>query len=97
MPADFAWNTPIEHFWRVRDQQAQRQIEAGVIDAGTRGSVTGGKHMDALTEAIADLFRRDPELAVEVRHGGRISLPGYYRRTKDWDLVVMYRGVLLET
>ena len=95
MPADFSWKTPIDLFWAVRDQQTQRQIEAGVVDAGTRGSVTGGKHMDALTEAVAALFRGDPGLLVEVRHGGRISLPGYYRRTKDWDLVVTYRGALV--
>lgn len=95
MPADSNWYSPIEVFWLVRGQQTQRQIEAGVIDAGTRGSVTGGKHMDALTEAVADLFRVDPDLPVEVRLGGRISLPGYYRRTKDWDLVVLYRGVLV--
>ena len=95
MPAEFYWNGPIELFWSVRDQQTQRQIEAGVLDAGTRGSVTGGKHLDSLTKAVADLFRRDPDIEVDVRLGGRISLPGYYRRTKDWDLVVLYRGVLV--
>ena len=95
MPADFIWKTPIELFWQVRNAQTQKQIEAGVIDAGTRGSVTGGKHMDGLTAAVANLFRSDPEIAFEVHFGGRLSLPGYYRRTKDWDLVVLYRGVLV--
>ncbi|MBK9697230.1 MAG: type II restriction endonuclease [Propionibacteriaceae bacterium] len=95
MPADFIWKTPIELFWQVRSQQTQKQIEAGVLDAGTRGSVTGGKHMDALTAGVANLFRADPEIVFDIRHGGRLSLPGYYRRTKDWDLVVLHRGVLV--
>lgn len=95
MPAEFIWKTPIELFWQVRNQQTQKQIEAGVIDAGTRGSVTGGKHMDALTAAVADLFRSDPEIVFDIRHGSRLSLPGYYRRTKNWDLVVLYRGALV--
>jgi type II restriction enzyme len=95
MPADFIWRTPIELFWQVRNEQTQKQIEAGAIDAGTRGSVTGGKHMDALTAAVANLFKSDPEIMFDIRHGGRLSLPGYYRRTKDWDLVVLYRGALV--
>lgn len=95
MPADFIWKVPIELFWAVRSQQTQKQIEAGAIDAGTRGSVTGGKHMDGLTAAVADLFRIDPEIVFDIRYGRRLTLPGYYRRTKDWDLVVLYRGVLV--
>jgi type II restriction enzyme len=95
MGDDFIWTNPIELFWRVRNAQTQKQIDAGVLDAGTRGSVTGGKHLDALTGAVADLFRSDPGIEFDIRHGGRLSLPGYYRRTKDWDLVVLYRGALV--
>lgn len=95
MPGDFIWHKPIDMFWDVRSQQIQKQIDAGIVDAGTRGSVTGGKHMDALTAAVADLFLADPSLPVSVHYGGRVTLPGYYRRTKDWDLVVTYRGVLV--
>ena len=80
MPADFIWKAPIELFWQVRNEQTQKQIEAGVIDAGTRGSVTGGKHMDGLTAAVANLFRSDPEVVFDIHYGGRLSLPGYYRR-----------------
>ena len=85
----------MERFWQVRGQQSQKQIEAGVVDAGTRGSVTGGKHMDALTAAVANLFRGDPSVTFDIRFGRRLSLPGYYRRAKDWDLVVLHRGVLV--
>ncbi|MGI5951692.1 MAG: PaeR7I family type II restriction endonuclease [Brooklawnia sp.] len=95
MRGDFIWNNPIRLFWSVRDQQTRKQLEAGAQDAGTRGSVTGGKHLDPLTDAVAELFQRDPRVQVEIRRGRGISLPGYYRRTKVWDLVVLYRGALV--
>ena len=64
MPADFVWRTPIELFWQVRNEQTQKQIEAGAIDAGTRGSVTGGKHMDALTAAV-ETYERNAQAIVQ--------------------------------
>ncbi len=32
----------VKAFWGNRDAARQKQIEAGKVDAGTRGSVTGG-------------------------------------------------------
>jgi len=32
---------------------------------------------------------------LEVRSGGKHTLPGYYRRSKNWDIVVTYRGALV--
>jgi len=34
-------------------------------------------------------------LTVEVRHEGKIPLPGYYRRNKEWDIVALHRGVIV--
>jgi len=90
-----AFETAIRAFWSGRNLQTQRQVEAGSLDAGTRGAVTGGRHLDALASAIADLFRDGPLVGVEVRHNGKLTLPGYYRRAKDWDLVVTYKDVLV--
>lgn len=89
------WKKPFEDFWQARNAQTQKQIEAGVIDAGTRGSVTGGKHLHALTVAIVDHFLSDPEIEFEAYYAGRTGLPGYYRSAKDWDVVVLYRGALV--
>lgn len=91
------WQEAVRAFWAERDLQAQRQIESGKVDAGTRGSVTGGKHLAPLEDAVGSLFKSDPDLGkkITVLHGQRNTLPGYYRRTKDWDLVVLYRGTLV--
>lgn len=47
------YDAAIRAFWAGRDLQTQKQIESGKIDAGTRGSVTGGLHLSALQELIA--------------------------------------------
>lgn len=89
------WHEAVRSFWAARDQQTQKQIASGIIDAGTRGAVTGGKHLDALTMSVAGLFAANASPGMRIQYGARVSLPGYYRRTKDWDLVVTYRGVLV--
>jgi len=95
MATDFQWDAPIRAFWTGRQGQSDKQADSGKLDAGTRGAVTGGKHLDPLQEVIAELFRNVPDLELEVSSTGRRTLPGYYRRSKDWDLVVTYRGALV--
>jgi type II restriction enzyme len=95
MTSDFNWNAPVQLFWEGRDLQHRKQFESGTVDAGTRGAVTGGQHLNALQQAVAELFRSDPDLELDVRCEGHLTLPGYYRRSKNWDLVVLYRGALV--
>lgn len=85
----------VRAFWTGRDLQTQKQIESGRVDAGARGAVTGGQHLTPMQDLVAGFFR-DPSLpGLTIRHTGKITLPGYYRRSKDWDLVVTYKGELV--
>jgi type II restriction enzyme len=89
------YDTAIKAFWAGRDLQAQKQAESGKTDAGTRGSVTGGLHLSALQELIAREFLPLADLGATVRQSGIIPLPGYYRRAKNWDIVVTYNDILV--
>jgi type II restriction enzyme len=89
------YDTAIRAFWMGRDLQTQKQIDSGKIDAGTRGSVTGGQHMAPLQDVIANQFSPLVELGAVVRRTGFISLPGFYRRAKNWDIVVTYQETLV--
>lgn len=89
------YDAAVHAFWTGRDLQTQRQIDSGRIDAGTRGSVTGGHHMARLQDVIADQFSPLVDIGAVVRRTGIISLPGFYRRTKDWDIVVTYQDTLV--
>lgn len=83
-------------FWGNREQARQKQIEAGVIDQGERAGVTGGKNMDGFTALVIDLIRRNGLSHAEI-HQKRalLTLPGYFRPTKLWDLLVMLDGRLI--
>jgi hypothetical protein len=85
----------IQHFWKVRTQQQQSQgSTSGVKDAGFRSAVTGGKHLDGFTELLAELLL-EAGLPDSCIHKKAATLPGYFRPTKDWDLVVVVDGQLL--
>ncbi|WP_067974312.1 PaeR7I family type II restriction endonuclease [Mycolicibacter icosiumassiliensis] len=89
------YDTAIRAFWTGRDLQTQKQIDSGRIDAGTRGSVTGGQHLTPLQDVIADQFAPLVEMGAEVRRTGIIPLPGFYRRAKNWDVVVTLGDTLV--
>jgi type II restriction enzyme len=89
------YNAAVKAFWAGRDLQTQKQMEIGTIDAGTRGSVTGGLHLNALQELIAREFDPLAALGARVRQRGIIPLPGYYRRAKNWDIVVTFKDILV--
>lgn len=78
----------IRHFWSVRASQHEKQgATTGTKDSGTRGAVTGGKHLDGFISLLAKLLSEAglPDSAVHTR---TTTLPGYFRATKDWDLVL---------
>ena len=95
IPTDI-WRTAVLGYWQGLDLQQSRQgAVSGVKDTGNRAAVTGGKQMNAMQDVIADLWRSDPEINLEVRTNGRNNLPAYFRPAKNWDLVVLYRGSLV--
>lgn len=89
------YNAAVRAYWTGRDLQTQKQIEAGKLDVGKRGSATGGRHLDALQQLIASQFSPLEELGVEIRGSGILPLPGFYRRAKNWDIVVTYEDILV--
>ena len=89
----------VAQFWRTRDAQGRNQgHRTGQRDAGARTAVTGGKQLDGFIHWICQLLHEadvpSDEIHVERR---RTVLPGYFRPTKEWDLVVTLRGSLLAT
>lgn len=86
----------IQLFWAVRDKQGQNQgARTGLKDAGLRAAVTGGKHLDGFTAICRDLCIEGGVPEAHVYWDKKRELPGYYRATKDWDLVVVANGNLL--
>lgn len=81
----------VRHFWQTRAKQHQKQgSESGRKDAGSRGAVTGGKHADGFVRLIAAVCRDAglPDTEIHMAEKKMRLLPGHFRPTKEWDLVV---------
>lgn len=89
------YDTAVRAFWAGRDLQQQKQVDRGTVDAGSRGAVTGGQHLGALHDVIADQFEPLVALGATVRRRGILPLPGFYRRAKNWDIVVTHGEQLI--
>jgi hypothetical protein len=89
-------HTATIEFWEKRGRAQQNQAEAGRADAGERGAVTAGKNMDGFTRLMCDLVHANGlDSACLQRNKGVLTLPGFFRPTKLWDLLVMHKGRLI--
>lgn len=75
----------VEDFWHARKGQGDTQRLKRKVDAGTRGNVTAGKHLDSLAIVIARVI-----LDCGFTTADKTILPGWYRRNKNWDIVAMH-------
>lgn len=77
-------------FWGNREAALRRQVESGSVDAGTRGAVTAGKNLDGFVELVRSLVVSNGLHEATVHTSkGLVVLPGFYRPSKQWDLLVM--------
>lgn len=82
----------VKHFWTTRQSQLTRQGgTTGRKDAGSRGAVTGGKHADGFVALIASIVREAglPAATIHIAEKLPRTLPGFFRPTKEWDVVVV--------
>jgi hypothetical protein len=83
-------------FWGNREKARQKQIEAGKADQGERAGVTAGKNMDGFAALIIDIVKGNGLAHAQIHQERRaITLPGFFRPTKLWDLLVINRGQLI--
>ncbi|MFE5671668.1 PaeR7I family type II restriction endonuclease [Agromyces sp. NPDC056523] len=96
--ADFEARTAeaVGAFWDTRAAAAATQRLSGNVDAGERAGVTSGKNMDGFVELIAELVYANGLFDAKVHLTRSVTtLPGYFRPTKDWDVVVTLHGALV--
>ncbi|HKG61450.1 MAG TPA: PaeR7I family type II restriction endonuclease [Pyrinomonadaceae bacterium] len=85
----------VQSFWTGRSSQADKQKEAGKIDAGSRGEITGGQHMGELETLIVDILINAGLTDFDIKVKSKLELPGYYRAEKKWDVLVISKGHLV--
>jgi len=85
----------VAHYWATRLSQRKRQEDGGRADQGLRGAVTGGAQMDGFVELFTDLVAAAGIPREQVFSGRDLELPGFFRPTKEWDLVAVKDRALL--
>jgi len=85
----------VQSYWDARSKNKEKQVKSGKIDAGTRGEVTGGTQMGALEVLVADILCDAGLKKLDIRTHMALELPGYFRATKKWDLMVVSEGQLV--
>lgn len=77
-------------FWKTRSSGSSTQ-------AGTRGNVIAGKNLDGFLAVVQAIARHCgiPDSSVFTNGRRDLTLPGYYRPTKNWDVVIVHRERLL--
>ncbi len=92
LPSDFEskLNQAVKEFW-----QSRRRNNSG-NQGGTRGAVIGGKNMDGFINLVSGVVKHCglPEDCVHTRKRD-VVLPGYFRATKNWDVLIIHRQRLL--
>jgi len=83
-------------FWGNREKARQKQIEAGTADQGERAGVTAGKNMDGFIALVIDLVNANGLAHAQIyKQRVALTLPGYFRPTRLWDLLVLHQDRLV--
>jgi Restriction endonuclease XhoI len=86
----------VKKFWHTRDNARKRQLSNGKADQGERSGVTAGKNMDGFLSLVKSIVHANGLKNAKICLKRRVlTLPGYFRPTKIWDLVVMNRGQIV--
>ena len=86
----------VQTFWGTRETARQNQIKSARADQGERSGVTAGKNMDGFIALVIDIVRSNGLNHADIHQQRRVlTLPGYFRPTKLWDLLVINSGRLI--
>lgn len=86
----------VAHYWETLSTQAAKQT-SGDADRGRRSAVTGGKQMDGFRELVNWICIKNglPDANVHLSGKAELTIPGFYRPTKQWDIIVAHNGNLV--
>jgi hypothetical protein len=85
----------VAHYWRTRSAQRQKQEQSGKVDQGLRSAVTGGAQMDGFIDLFSKLITQTGIPEQYLFRKKAIELPGFFRPTKEWDLLVVRERILI--
>src|SRR5512137_2667660 len=85
----------VAHYWGTRAAQREKQEQSGKADQGLRSAVTGGAQMDGFIDLFTELITRAGITERYLFRKKAVELPGFFRPTKEWDLLVVRERTLI--
>lgn len=85
----------VAHYWKTRAIQRDKQKKIGRADQGLRSAVTGGAQMDGFIDLFTQLIVGVGIHPSCIYRNRDVELPGFFRPTKEWDLLVVRDKTLL--
>ena len=79
----------VAHYWGTRSTQRKKQEQNGKADQGLRSAVTGGAQMDGFIDLFTEVIVRAGIPEQFIFRKKAVELPGFFRPTKEWDLLVV--------
>ena len=84
----------VSYYWKTLAAQSKKQ-SAGDADRGNRASVTGGKQMDGFCHLIEQVLVDNGMPKESIYFDKQLELPGFFRPTKKWDILVGHKDTLV--
>ncbi len=96
-PNDFSLriSQAVAYYWQTRHRQTAKHDKSGTQDKGSRGAVTGGAQMDGFIDLFTGIIKSTGIEEEYIFYKKSLELPGYFRPTKKWDLLVVKNDQLL--
>lgn len=88
-------SSAVAYYWRTRRLQREKQKKRGLTDAGLRSAVTGGAQMNGFIKLFTKLIIEAGMKEKYIFYKRHLELPGFFRPTKEWDLLVVKDGHLV--
>jgi hypothetical protein len=85
----------IAFYWKTREKQSKKQKIQGNKDQGARSAVTGGAQMDGIINLLTKIISESGISKNCIFYNQYLQLLGFFRPTKEWDLLVVKNGQLL--
>lgn len=85
----------VAHFWKTLASQSRKQRKGANADRAGRAAVVAGKQMNGFCKLISDILIENGMPEAHIHLDKKLELPGFFRPTKRWDLVVVYKGKLV--
>jgi len=85
----------VTQYWQTRAAQRKKQEEGGKADQGLRSAVTGGAQMDGFIDLFTRLVTQAGIPGNYIFRKKAVELPGFFRPTKEWDLLVVGERTLI--